>query len=189
MRSHGTKKGALILPGNAHVDWAEVLLPHAPLLETIVRGSAVYLALFLILRFGIRRQVGEMGITDLLVVVLIADAAQNAMANDYSSIADGLLLVLVIALWAFAIDWLGFRYPAFATLARPKPQLIVHHGRINRKNMTRALISPEELDSMLREQGVEDIAHVREARMEPDGRLSVITHGSPRRSSPRRKNF
>ncbi|MEX2541152.1 MAG: YetF domain-containing protein [Trueperaceae bacterium] len=172
---------------SAAIDWRQVLLPETPLLEIIVRGSLVYLALFVILRFGIRRQVGEMGITDLLVVVLIADAAQNAMGHDYGSVADGLILVLVIAFWAFAIDWLGFHVPAFATLARPKPKTLVFRGRTLPRNMARELITEDELDTMLREQGVEDIRDVREARMEPDGRLSVITeHRRPSRP-PRRR--
>jgi uncharacterized membrane protein YcaP (DUF421 family) len=152
-----------------------------------VRGTIVYLALFLILRFGIRRQVGEMGITDLLVVVLIADASQNAMGNDYTSVTDGLILVLVIAFWAFAIDWLGFHVPAFAALARPRPRTLVTHGRMLRRSMARELITEEELESMLREQGVDDVSQVREARMEPDGRLSVITEGKRRPHPPGRR--
>ena len=139
-----------------------------PLAEILVRGTVVYLALFLILRFGIRRQVGEMGITDLLVVVLIADAAQNAMGGGYQSIADGIILVLVIAFWAFAIDWLSYRSPAFARLARSRPKTLIYRGRLLQRNMSRELISYEELQSMLREQGVDDFAQVREARMEPD---------------------
>lgn len=163
--------GELLVEGAA---WTGILLPQAPLLETVARGSIVYLALFAILRFGIRRQVGEMGITDLLVVVLIADAAQNAMAAGYSSIGDGLLLVLVIAFWAFAIDWLGFHYPAFARLARPAPKTLVYRGRLITRNMASELITEEELESMLREQGIDELSKVREARMEPDGRLSVV---------------
>lgn len=128
-----------------------------------------------------------MGITDLLVVVLIADAAQNAMGGGYSSVADGLFLVLVIAFWAFAIDWLGFHVPLFAILARPAPRTLVYRGRKLRRRMARELITDDELDSMLREQGVEDISRVREARMEPDGRLSVITVGEGRQQPPPRR--
>jgi uncharacterized membrane protein YcaP (DUF421 family) len=168
------------------IDWALVLLPDTALLEIAVRGTIVYLALFLVLRFGIRRQVGEMGITDLLVVVLIADAAQNAMGGGYQSVTDGLILVLVIAFWAFAIDWLGFHVPAFAALARPRPRVLVAHGQMQRRSMARELITEEELESMLREQGVDNVADVREARMEPDGRLSVITEGPRRHRSPGR---
>jgi uncharacterized membrane protein YcaP (DUF421 family) len=171
---------------DAGIDWANVLLPDTPLLEIAARGTIVYLALFLVLRFGIRRQVGEMGITDLLVVVLIADAAQNAMGGGYQSVVDGLILVLVIAFWAFTIDWLGFHVPAFAALARPRPKVLISQGRLQRRSMARELITEEELETMLREQGVDNVSDVREARMEPDGRLSVITQGAKRPRSPGR---
>jgi uncharacterized membrane protein YcaP (DUF421 family) len=51
-----------------------------------------------------------MGITDLLVIVLIADAAQNGMAGEYRSLTDGLLLVATIVAWSYALNWLAFRF-------------------------------------------------------------------------------
>ncbi|WP_199320258.1 hypothetical protein [Leptolyngbya sp. FACHB-261] len=57
--------------------------------ELFLRGSLVYLMFFLVLRFIPNRQVGAVGIADLLVVILFANAAQNAMVSDYSSITDG----------------------------------------------------------------------------------------------------
>ena len=56
-------------------------------LELIVRGSAVYWFLFLIFRIILRRNVGSIAIADVLVLVVIADAAQNAMAGSYESVA------------------------------------------------------------------------------------------------------
>ena len=70
--------------------------------------------LFLILRFLLKRQSGVIGIADLLVVVLIVDAAQNAMASEYKSITESAILVLTIVFWNYAVDWLGFRFPALA---------------------------------------------------------------------------
>jgi len=65
-------------------------------LGIFVRGSLTYIMLFVILRFLLKRQSGVIGIADLLVVVLIADAAQNAMAHEYKPITEGALLVLTI---------------------------------------------------------------------------------------------
>nr|MBP7571903.1 DUF421 domain-containing protein [Acidobacteriota bacterium] len=73
------------------VDWGRVFAFDTPWLEIVVRGTAIYLGLFLLLRLVLKRQAGTVGITDLLVIVLIADAAQNAMADDYRSVPDGLL--------------------------------------------------------------------------------------------------
>jgi uncharacterized membrane protein YcaP (DUF421 family) len=157
------------------VDWGTVFVPKTPLLEIVVRGTLVYLALFAMLRLVLKRQSGAIGVSDLLVVVLIADAAQNAMAGDYKSVPDGVLLVAVIIFWSYALDWLGHRYPRVGRFLHPPPLLLVEDGRMHRRNMRAELITPEELMSQLREQGVEHLARVKRAYMEGDGKLSVVT--------------
>src|SRR3954454_18742921 len=88
------------------IDWGQIFQPDTSPLEIFLRGSIVYLALFSMLRFVLRREAGTVGMSDLLVLVLIADAAQNAMAGNYNSLPDGLLLVATIIFWSFAINWL-----------------------------------------------------------------------------------
>jgi uncharacterized membrane protein YcaP (DUF421 family) len=163
-------------------DWSEIFVPDTPLLEIIIRGTIMYLALFALLRFVLKRQAGTIGITDLLVVVLIADAAQNAMSADYKSVADGILLVFVIVFWAFALDWLGYHSKALGRFVHPPPLPLVEDGQVRPRNLRRELITEEELMSQLREQGVEDIAQVKRAQMEGDGRISVVTKDSEQNS-------
>lgn len=157
------------------VDWREVFTPDTPLLEIVVRGSVMYLALFFLLRVLLKRESGTTGVTDLLVIVLIADAAQNGMASDYRSLADGVVLVATIIGWAVLLDALAYRWPAAARVIRPGSLILVRDGRMLRRNMRRELISEDELYAKLREQGVDDLAEVREVRMESDGDFSVIT--------------
>lgn len=92
------------------IDWNALFALSTPPVEIVLRGTLTYLMLFFLLRIVLKRQSGTVGITDLLVVVLIADAAQNAMAADYTSITDGFLLVATIIFWSYAIDWLGYHY-------------------------------------------------------------------------------
>jgi hypothetical protein len=68
------------------IDWNSVFVPAIGLAEVIVRGSLMYLGLFIILRVMARRQAGHFGPADLLVIVLIADVAQNGLGKDYASI-------------------------------------------------------------------------------------------------------
>jgi uncharacterized membrane protein YcaP (DUF421 family) len=96
------------------LNWQELFVPKHSIVEMLVRGTIMYLALFLILRFVARRQFGQLGIADLLVIVLIADASQNAMANEYRSVTEGLVLVLTIVFWDYALDWLGYHVPFLA---------------------------------------------------------------------------
>ncbi|MGK5444644.1 DUF421 domain-containing protein [Micromonospora sp. URMC 105] len=155
-------------------DWPKVFTPDTPLLEIVVRGSVIYLTLFFLLRVLLKRESGTTGVTDLLVIVLIADAAQNGMAADYTSITDGLVLVTVIIGWSYLLDALAYRWPAAARLIHPRPLLLVRDGRILRRNMRRELVTEEELYGQLRQQGIDDVAAVREVRMESDGQFSVI---------------
>src|ERR671921_572483 len=138
------------------IDWREIFVPQASLANVIVRGTLTYLLLFLILRFFLKRQTGVIGIADLLVVVLVADAAQNAMAAEYKSITEGALLVLTIVFWNFALDWLGFHLPFFRRFTRPPPLPLIEDGRFLRRNMREEMITTEELMSQLRQQGIED---------------------------------
>lgn len=166
----------------AAVNWHDVFVPDTPLLEIVVRGTFVYLALFAMLRLVLKRQSGAVGVSDLLVVVLIADAAQNAMAADYKSVPDGVLLVAVIIGWSFVLDWLGYHIPAVGRFLHPPPLLLIKDGKMLRKNMKSELVMPEELLSQLREQGVDGVEQVKQAYMEGDGKISVITVESDQHS-------
>lgn len=169
------------------VDWAQIFKPDTSPLEIFVRGSIVYLALFSLLRFVLRREAGTVGMSDLLVVVLIADAAQNAMAGNYNSVPDGILLVATIVFWSFALEWLGYHVPWIGRIVHPPPLPLVRDGRLLRQNMRRELITEEELMSQLRQQGVEDLAMVRTACMEGDGRISVIKRNGEEHKAPERR--
>ena len=96
----------------------EHFLPSLGLTEVVVRGSIMYLALFAILRFVGRRESGHFGPADLLVIVLIADAAQNALGKDYQSVTEGVVLVLTIVAWEYALDWAAWKFPACARSSR-----------------------------------------------------------------------
>lgn len=143
-------------------------------LELMLRGTAVYWFLFLLFRFVLRRDAGSMGIADILLVVLIADASQNAMAAGYQTLADGFVLVATLAGWNWLIDWAGYRYPALRRIAEAAPVVLVRHGRLVRRNLRREMISIPELMALLREHGVDKLAEIGFARMESDGEISVI---------------
>jgi uncharacterized membrane protein YcaP (DUF421 family) len=157
-----------------HVDWADLFVPHHSVAEMIIRGTLMYAALFIILRFLMKRQAGTIGIADILVIVVIADAAQNAFAKEYRSLTEGIVLVLTIVFWDFAMDWAAYRLPRVQRVLQPPPLPLVVDGKMVRRNMRREYITMEELKSQLRLQGVDDLTEVRAAYMEGDGQISVI---------------
>jgi uncharacterized membrane protein YcaP (DUF421 family) len=156
------------------LDWQELFTPSIPIAETILRGSSVYWFLFLLFRFVMRRDVGSVGIADVLVLVIIADAAQNAMAGEYTSITDGFILISTIVFWNALLDWTSFRFPKIGRLVRPTALRLVRGGQILHRNLRSQFISRDELMSKIREHGVADLAEVKDVYMEDDGRISVI---------------
>ena len=156
------------------IDWNGVFLPSLGIAEIVVRGSVMYLGLFVILRFMARRQAGHFGPADLLVIVLIADAAQNGLGKEHQSVTEGLILVMTIVAWEYLIDWLAYRFPALRSYLRPPSLTLVKDGRIIEEAMHKEMLSTDELASQLRQQQVENVSEVKMAKLEGDGRLSVL---------------
>lgn len=155
------------------VDWQSLFGIEKPILELILRGTVMYWFLFLMFRFVLRRDVGAIGIADVLLIVIIADASQNAMSGDYQSIAEGMIVVATLAFWNVLTNWLNFKLPGFQKFAEPPPLLLIRDGRILEGNMRREMLTRDELLSKLRLHGVDRVEDVKWAYMESDGEVSV----------------
>lgn len=156
------------------IDWTAIFAPSLSLAEIVIRGSLMYLALFVILRFIARRQAGSFGPADLLVIVLIADASQNALGKEYTSVTEGIVLVLTIVAWEYLIDWLAWRFPALRPVLQVPPLQLIADGTPLQKNLAREMISDDELRAQLRQKGVSRMQTVEAAFLEGDGKLSVL---------------
>jgi uncharacterized membrane protein YcaP (DUF421 family) len=171
----------------ANVDWPRVFLPDQPILEVVARGSAMYLALFFLLRFIVKREAGTLAITDVLVIVLIADAAQNGMSGTYNSVADGVILVLTILGWSYLFDVLAFHSPLWRRILRPGRIQLISNGVKLERNLAREKITEEELMGELRAHGCDQLDHVRAAYIESDGMISVIINNDSSSAGPTAK--
>ena len=169
------------------MDWKSVFSLDVSWLEIIVRGTIIYISLFILLRVVLKRQAGSLGMTDLLLITLIADASQNAMAGEYHSVPAGIILVSTIIFWTYAFDWLSYRSSWFSHLIEPTPLPLIREGKMLRRNMRHELITEEELMSQLREQGLDELQKVKQAFMEPDGHISVVAFKQRQQKKPNRK--
>ncbi len=156
------------------VDWQELFGLSLPVTELIIRGTAIYWFLFLIFRFIVRRDIGAVGIADLLLLVIVADASQNAMAGEYRSVSDGMVLVATLIFWNLLLDWLSYRFTAFRRFAVATSLCLVKNGRLNRRNMRREFITEDELWSKLRQADVTELAEVKLVMLEGDGEITVV---------------
>ena len=145
-----------------------------PVVELFIRGSVMFWFLVIVFRVVLRRDVGSMGITDFLFVVLLGDAAQNGMIGEATSATDAVVLISTLVFWNVLIDWATWRFAAVEKLFAARRLCLVKNGQRNRRNMRREFISDEELMSKVREEGLEDLSRVKWMHLESDGEISLI---------------
>jgi uncharacterized membrane protein YcaP (DUF421 family) len=156
------------------VDFGELFGLSVSPVELIVRGTAMYLFLFALFRVVVRRRIGAVGMADVLLLVIVADAAQNGMSGEYRSITDAFILVGTIVGWNYLFDWLIFRSALLQKLLEPPPLLLIRDGQVLWRNLRHEHMSEVELTSKLREHGVTHPREVDKAYMETDGQITVI---------------
>jgi uncharacterized membrane protein YcaP (DUF421 family) len=155
------------------VQWDQLFVFTTSPIELFIRGSVIYFFILVLMR-TLRREPGTVGIADLLMVVLIADASQNAMAGDYRSILDGLVLILTIVFWNYLMDWLTLRFPGLERFTYPQAIPLFQNRTMNQSNMRKQFVTQEQLLSMVREHGIDDLAKVKAVLIEGSGHVSVI---------------
>ena len=142
--------------------------------ELILRGTLIFLGLTVLLRVTGQRESGSLALTDLLVIVLLAEAVSHAFAPDSTSITDGFVVVVTILVWSVVLDALAYRFPRVRRLLKPSKKPLIEDGRLNKHLMWREFMTLQEIEAQLRLQGIEDLDHVQCAYMEPNGMISAF---------------
>jgi uncharacterized membrane protein YcaP (DUF421 family) len=156
------------------LDLAEIFQSDLPVFEIFLRGTVTYLVIFVLMRVVVKQAAGSLNLADLMLVVFIADAAQNGMSGDYDTVTDGLLLVATLVFWSYAIDWLSYHSPLFGRFVHPPPVEIVKDGKKLPRNMRSELITDDELMTHIRLAGGDAISDVKRVWIEGNGRMSVL---------------
>jgi uncharacterized membrane protein YcaP (DUF421 family) len=155
------------------------------LLDIAIRTGVVYLALLVGLRLTGKRQVGQMTPFDLLLLLLLANAVQNAMTGPDTTLWGGLVAAGTLFTLNMGVAWVARRSRRVERLVEGTPTLLIRHGRAIPENLAREGISHEELLRSLREHGVAGVDEVRTAILEVDGTVSVLREDeAPRPERP-----
>src|SRR5690554_1227567 len=154
--------------------WLQMFVPTVPVWELVIRGTVTFLGLLILLRLVGRRESGGLGVTDLLVVVLLADAAGAGLRGEAQSLGDSAVIVGSILFWSVGTDALSYRWPALSRMIKARPRALIRDGNLDRRVMRREFMTVDELMSQLRLHGVTDLAEVETAYLEPNGMVSII---------------
>ena len=144
------------------------------LLDVAIRTSVVYLALLIGIRLTGTRQLGQMSTFDLVLLLIIANAVQNAMVGPDTSLAGGLVAAGVLLVWHAVIQRVRLKSRQVNRLLAGEGIMLIHRGQVLVAHCRRAGITEDDLLQALREHGVASVHDVRLAVLEPDGSISVI---------------
>lgn len=149
----------------------------------VARTLIIYLALFLILRIAGKREMGQMSAFDLVVILLVSEAVQNAMLDDDTSVTGALIAAGVLVGANYAVSAARDRIPLLQTLLESSPSVVVRNGRFLRKEMSSEGVDEEDVMLAIRAHGLADVKQVQMAVLEKDGSISVV----PLENKPRVK--
>ena len=145
-----------------------------PWWEIVVRAAVVYVVVLVGLRLGGKRELGQMTPFDLVVILLIANAVQNAMVGSDTSLAGGLIAAAVLLVANGVLARVRHRIPWLRRVAEGEPVVLVSDGVLQRRQMVRQGVDEAELDQAAREHGLAGLSEVRQAVLEVDGTISIV---------------
>ena len=144
------------------------------LFEIAFRTGFVYLALLLGLRLTGKRQAGQMTPFDFLLLLLLANAVQNAMTGPDTTLVGGLVAAGTLFALNFIVAWSVRRSTRAEQAVEGTPTILIRHGQIINVNLAHEGITRDDLQRTLREHGIDTVEEVRSAILEIDGTVSVI---------------
>jgi uncharacterized membrane protein YcaP (DUF421 family) len=144
-----------------------------------LRTVAVYAVLLVLMRLAGKREIGQMTAFDLVVLLIVSNAVQNAMIGPDTSLNGGLLAVVCLLVVNRLVDRLGLRSTWFRRGFVGEPTLLVHDGRLLQSHLDAEGVTSEEVRQALREHGIEELGAVKVAVLEVDGTISVVPYAAP----------
>jgi uncharacterized membrane protein YcaP (DUF421 family) len=142
--------------------------------DFVVRAAVVYVFLLVLLRLTGKRQVGQLAPFDLVLLLVLSNAVQNAMNGGDNSITGGMILAGTLVGLNWCVGWLVYRSKRFEALIEGRPVILVHDGRIDRNAMQKTQMTIHELESSIRGQGCCGPEEVRFAILENNGHITVV---------------
>ena len=147
--------------------------PALPWWEFILRGLIVYAFLLIILRVTGKRQVGQLAPFDLVLLLVLSNAVQNAMNGGDNSISGGIISAMTLIVSNGIVSRLTFKSKTLEKIIEGRPEILIHNGKLATDIMEREQLTHHELNAALRAAGVSCIEEVHYAILENTGQITV----------------
>jgi len=158
------------------------------LFEIVGRSVVVYLFIVIAIRIAGKKELAQLSVIDLVFILLISNAVQNAMVGPDNSLLGGIIAAASLFLVNVILKYITYKFRKTKNLIEGEPVLLIHNGQLIEKNLEKERIPLEELEAAIREHGVAGIKDVNLAVMEIDGNISIISDNYSNKSVRRRKS-
>jgi uncharacterized membrane protein YcaP (DUF421 family) len=156
------------------------------LLEVVLRTGVVYLFLLAGMRLAGKRELGQLTPFDLVLLLTISNAVQNAMVGEHVSVTAGMVAATTLLVLNYTVSAVTYRSKGVRWLVEGTPTVLITNGHVVEAGLRHERLTREELEAAVREHGLESTDEVDLALMEVDGTISVIKYEDTNRSDRRR---
>lgn len=156
------------------IDWHAIFDQKIPFLELVVRTVCIFFGCLVLFRFIPRKVLAKVGLADLLLVAVFAGAVRNGLVGKSDSVTDSLLVVSLLVLLDWVVEWAGCTFQPLGRLLYPGPIKLVKRGKIIPRGLERAMLTEEQLMTRVRAEGLADIRQVLAAFIEANGKITVV---------------
>jgi len=168
-------------------DIGEIFRLSIPWTHLVLRAVIIYIVFFIGLRLFGKRELGQFTTFDLVLVLLIANALQPAITGPDNSVTGGVIIIAILLIFNRAVAMVRSRWPWFDALIEPPPTVVVQDGEVSKAALDKEGLSETDVQMAIREHGVDKLSDVKQAVLENDGSISVVTEGSGERYRRRRR--
>lgn len=144
-----------------------------PWWELIVRGTLIYFFMLTLLRVTGKRQVGQLAPFDLVLLLVLSNAVQNAMNAGDNSVTGGLIIAVTLVTLNYFVGVATYRSKKVEALLEGRPEVLIHNGKLFTDVMEREQLTHHELNAALRAAGCACVEEVHFAMIENTGDITV----------------
>ena len=149
-----------------------------------IRTIFFYFLILIVYRIMGKREVGQLGIIDLIVSILIAELAAISIENFKNDIFISVIPILTLLLLQVTLSYFSLRKPKFRIFLDGNPSIMIQNGKVNYKEMVKQKYNLDDLLVQLRDKGYRSIEEIEYAILENSGTLSVFPYPKDKKKTP-----
>jgi uncharacterized membrane protein YcaP (DUF421 family) len=155
-------------------DWQTMWTPSITWWHFILRGVIIYVFVLILLRLTGKRQVGQLAPFDLVLLLILSNAVQNAMNGGDNSVTGGVISAITLVAVNYFVGYLTFKSKWLERIIEGRPIRLIHNGQIDHRAMNKVRMTTHELNASLRASGCTCADEVMLAILENGGNVTVI---------------